>query len=140
MIGSSVALSNSTVSANSAGNYGGGISGSTVQLGNSTVTGNRATGKSYSDGGGIVANAVTIASSIVAGNSAPHGSASDVRGSIVASDGHNIFGSDIAGAIDGDREGIAPGLLFATFDPINGGGVANAAGVSSCAPAPRTPP
>ena len=48
---------------------------------------------------------------------------------ISASNGHNIFGSDVDGAILGDLQGVAPGLLFASLDPATGGGRLNAAGI-----------
>jgi hypothetical protein len=48
---------------------------------------------------------------------------SDVSGSIARSNGHNIFGSAVAGAIEGDLQGVDPLLLFAAIDPDTGGGV-----------------
>ena len=43
-------------------------------------------------------------------------------GTITLSNGHNVFGSDVAGNIPGDRENIAPGAIFAAVDPDTGGG------------------
>jgi Ca2+-binding RTX toxin-like protein len=48
---------------------------------------------------------------------------------VVSSNGHNIFGSDVQGAVIGDLQGIAPSLLFASIDPATGGGQLNAAGI-----------
>jgi hypothetical protein len=48
---------------------------------------------------------------------------------ITSSNGHNIFGSDVGGAIVGDLQGIAPSLLFAAIDPNTGGGQLNSAGI-----------
>jgi Ca2+-binding RTX toxin-like protein len=65
-----------------------------------------------------------ISNSIVAGNRD-----ADIIGTIPVSNGHNIFGSDVSGAVIGDFQGIAPGLLFASLDPATGGGQVNAAGI-----------
>ena len=68
-----------------------------------------------------------IANSIVAGNTADVDS--DVHGAIAMSNGHNIFGSDVAGNIAGDRENIAASAIFAAIDPATGGGQLNADGI-----------
>ena len=72
---------------------------------------------------------MTLADSIVAGNAERDGVGDEVAGTIAFSNGHNIFGSDVAGAIVGDLQGVAPGLLFASLDPDTGGGQLNAAGI-----------
>ena len=138
--GGRVTMINSTVSGNRAGpdesgssdySSGGGISAGTVTLTSSTVTGNYAA--SYytggDGGGGIRSSAMTLADSIVAGNAERDGVGDDVAGTIASSNGHNIFGSDVAGAIVGDLQGVAPSLLFASLDPDTGGGQLNAAGI-----------
>jgi predicted outer membrane repeat protein len=139
--GGSVTMINSTVSGNRAGpdesgssdySSGGGISAGTVTLTSSTVTGNYAASY-YSGGdggGGIRSSAITLADSIVAGNAERDGVGNDVAGAIAFSNGHNIFGSDVAGAIIGDLQGVAPSLLFASIDPATGGGRLNAAGTT----------
>ena len=63
-----------------------------------------------------------LSNSIVAGNSAPAGYA-DIRGAVTTSNGHNIFGSDVAGNVAGDLESVAASTLFAALDPITGGGL-----------------
>ena len=103
---------------------------------NSTITGN--TGLGYSPyvtrGGGIVASSLDIANSIVAGNVLVGTGAigdPDISGTITFSNGHNIFGSDVAGNVAGDRENMAPGAVFAALDPDTGGGLLNPNGVVS---------
>ena len=58
-----------------------------------------------------------IANSIVAGSSVTSrtwtGSAPDVAGAITQSNGHNLFGSTVAGA--GDRQNVAPATVFAAW-------------------------
>lgn len=119
--GSRVALIDSTLSGNHAATDGGGVSASVLVLRNSTLTGNRA---AY-DGGGIAGrDRLEVANSIVAGNfvgDQPR-TAADIEGSITASDGHNIFGSEVAGTVPGDLENVAPGRLFAALDTETGGG------------------
>ena len=44
------------------------------------------------------------------------------------SNGHNVFGSTVAGSIAGDRENAAPSAVFATIDPVTGGGQLDARG------------
>jgi predicted outer membrane repeat protein len=115
-IRSAVTLIGSTL----AGNYalGGGAAIYAVQeselvLRDTTVTGN----VSAAGSGAIFATGrLEIANSIVAGNS------SDVVGAITASNGHNVFGSDVAGDVAGDLENVAAARLFASIDPETGGG------------------
>jgi hypothetical protein len=45
------------------------------------------------------------------------------------SNGHNIFGSDVAGNIAGDVENVAASAVFANIDPDTGGGLVNADGI-----------
>jgi Ca2+-binding RTX toxin-like protein len=109
---------------------------SLVYLANSTITDN-ISGSNYatndSGSGGISSGSNTrlvTSNNIVAGNFSYHVEeyvyrvASDVGSAgIVVSNGHNIFGSDAAGNVAGDRENVAPALLFAALDPQTGGGV-----------------
>ena len=46
----------------------------------------------------------------------------DIAGRITVSNGHNVFGSDVQGNVPGDREDVAPSVVFASFDPATGGG------------------
>ena len=101
---------------------GGGIfSYGTVTLTNSTVSGNSATGN-YTYGGGIYGGrSLTLANSIVAGNGATSGNP-DIGGTTIStSNGHNIFGSNVAGNAPGDRENVSTALLFAGGLADNGG-------------------
>ncbi len=50
---------------------------------------------------------------------------------IAFSNGHNVFGSDVAGAVAGDRENRPAAAIFATIDPATGGGLLNPNGVVS---------
>jgi hypothetical protein len=134
-------LTGSTVSGNAtAGDIadGGGMASSSrdaygaLTLTNSTVTGNSASG-SRAEGGGIylfrgsaqyqyAPTAAELGNSIVAGNgAAAGGTGADVSGTITASNGHNIFGSDVQGGIAGDREEVPVSLLFAGGLADNGG-------------------
>ncbi len=74
------------------------------------------------------ANRLDILNSIVAGNKAA-GGAPDISGTITLSNGHNVFGTDVAGDIPGDRINIAPATLFAAIDPGTGGGKLSPAGI-----------
>jgi Ca2+-binding RTX toxin-like protein len=67
----------------------------------------------------------------VAGNQVVGAGASDtdIEGVITRSNGHNIFGSDVTGAIAGDRELIDPAALFADINPATGGGMVNDGGI-----------
>jgi hypothetical protein len=99
------------------------------------ITGNAAGSDSvYEYGGGIFGSGeIDIANSIVAGNvewtGRGHRQASDIRGSIALSDGHNLFGSSIAGAVEGDLTKVASSALFASIDPLTGGGLLGANGI-----------
>ena len=113
--GSSVTLNDSTIVGNSGSGYYGGIGafGGELVVRNATITGNNSH-SGDDQGSGIVVNSSTrldIANSIVAGNSAtPYQSDvvdPDIRGAITASNGHNIFGSDVLGNNPADRENIA---------------------------------
>ena len=158
IIGTTVTLTDSTVSGNSSGGSGGGILGQEeVTLTNSTVSGNSTTGEDArgggifgfyavtlanstvsgnstagygADGGGIFVGRgrATIANSIVAGNSTA-GFGDDVVGLIASSNGHNIFGSDVNGAINGDLQGVArePAVRQPSIPPPAAG--LNAAGI-----------
>ena len=142
--GSALTINNSTVASNtSGGGYaagrGGGIAADSGNLviRSTTVTANAAgDGFDYdsSKGGGIFVSAgaaLDIANSIVAGNrvDGPVASGADIEGSISFSNGHNIFGSDITGAIAGDRELIDPAAVFADINPDTGGGMVNDDGI-----------
>ena len=144
---SRVTLTNSTVSSNF-GNYrfgygaGGGIfarDGSTVTLRSSTITGNSENTDPQSAGNGIFISAadaytaksrLRIADSIVAGNyqrdtfgnGTKLGPVDDIAGTVTTSNGHNVFGSKVAGANDGDVQGIAARRVFAALDPVTNGG------------------
>ena len=128
--GTTLTVSDSTVADNIADSpsvsnaVGGGIHAGSGYLvvRNSTVTGNRTGGGIYdgATGGGISAASIDIASSIVAGNvvgdavyGAP-GTNADISGTIIRSNGHNIFSSDVTGNVSGDLENIAASTLFAS--------------------------
>ena len=119
---------------------GGGVAaqGGSVMIRNSTVTSNTARSEpGYAAiGGGIYAQAglstlLDVANSIIAGNRVigDATAAPDVLGTINLTNGHNIFGSDVAGNVAGDRENIAPGAVFAAIDPDTGGGLLSASGI-----------
>jgi Ca2+-binding RTX toxin-like protein len=73
------------------------------------------------------AGRLAVANSIVAGNVSlsPDGErrASDITGTIAASNGHNLLGSAVTGAVAGDLEGVASSRLFTAIDPDTGGGL-----------------
>jgi hypothetical protein len=107
---------------------------------NSAITGNRAGyatseqglgGGIYSTGTYAYSRRLDLANSIVAGNAAAGALSQgpDVSGNITLSNGRNVFGSDVAGSIAGDRENVAPGALFAALDPDTGGGLLGPDGV-----------
>ena len=132
-------LTDSTVAGNNAGFYGGsggGIFAGDLVIRNSTVTGNSAAGDTgfIAHGGGIYAEHIDISNSIVAGNTlGDYTSGSpDLFGTIVASDGHNIFGSAVPGSIPGDVENVPAAALFAALDPSPVAGWSVRAGSSSC--------
>jgi hypothetical protein len=72
---------------------------------------------------------LTISDSIVAGNRvagagpAPPAEDPDVAGVIDYSNGHNLFGSAVEGAVAGDVQDADPLLVFAAVDPTTGGGL-----------------
>ena len=68
------------------------------------------------------------------------GIADDISGTITFSNGHNVFGSDVAGNVPGDRENIAAGALFAAVDPATGGGKLGPDGTVPCATTSPTRP
>jgi predicted outer membrane repeat protein len=143
--GTTLTILDSTIANNGAFYYYGGSGGGLrvrsgdVVIRNSTITGNRAAGGSEygASGGGISVGGydgqgtLEISNSLVLGNSVGGGAASDpdVVGTITLSNGHNLFGSDVAGDVAGDRENVAAGTVFAAVDPDTGGGLINAAGV-----------
>ena len=57
----------------------------------------------------------------------------DIFGTITLSNGHNVFGTAVAGDVSGDRENVAPSLLFAALDPATGGGLVGANGAVALA-------
>ena len=108
-----------------------------LTLRNATITGNQAVHTvSSAEYAGVyffdVGNPVLdIANTIIAGNSVSGPALSpsvDLRGFIDFSNGHNIFGTAVTGEVAGDRENIAGSALFATIDPVTGGGVVGADG------------
>ena len=125
---STVDVANSTIANNLSSAGGGAIDMSNgpgwLTLYSSTITGNRAS--AGADGGGLLLNPgveFRLANSIVAGNAVLGGGVGpDLAGTITLSNGHNVLGSDVAGDVAGDREGIAAGAIFATIDPATGGG------------------
>jgi hypothetical protein len=121
-------ISDSTIVNNHVGGvegytYGVGILPKHLILRNSTITNNLADDQ-VARGAGVEARTLDIANSIVAGNVARGGSPRDpdISGTIILSNGHNVFGSDVAGNVPGDRENIAGSALFAAVDPVTGGG------------------
>ena len=147
-LGGTLYVTNSTISrnVNKGDNLGGGTGGGidtndvSTTLVNSTVTGNSAPsylGSPDPSGSGIFAfdGRLNLVNSIVAGNylgkngaPPPDNSgniADDVytrSGAEVTSDGHNVFGSKVDGAVDGDRQGVAARQVFASIDGETGGG------------------
>ena len=128
---------------------GGGIfatDGSSIKLASTTVTGNSdqsdgkgpgvylyaASAQDYIAPGGPLQkdSKLAVNDSIVAGNyqrdpfgnDPALGPADDVVGTITTSNGHNVFGSTVDGAIEGDRQGVAAKQVFAAIDPDTGGG------------------
>jgi hypothetical protein len=108
-----VAVSNSTIWGNSAGNAGGGGGGGirnigTLTVNNSTIAGNTAT----NPGGGIYAGtgeSMQARNTIIAGNTAPAGP--DVYGNL-GSQGHNLVSNpqDMSGWVDTDLLHVDPQL------------------------------
>jgi len=135
-VNSYITVIDSTIANNSTGGYqehgGGGlfVDDSILIVRNTTITGNYAF---YEGGGGgidIARSQLDIANSIVAGNNVRSGlSGPDISGTIAVSNGHNIFGSDVAGNNPGDRENVAASSIFAAIDPETGGGLLAASGI-----------
>ena len=132
--GGHTVISDSTIAANRTDEYrvAGGVyvEDSLLVIRNSTITGN-----GIHHGGGIVANSarLDLTNSIVAGNRADPGAGPappdpDISGVIDFSNGHNVFGSNVAGNIPGDRENVAPDAIFAAIDPTTGGGALSTGG------------
>ena len=123
---SATSIANTTISGNTAGNDGGGLyAAGSLQLVSTTITGNETTGN-YSYGGGILLSIgveATISNSIIVGNSGG-GNHPDVASDYAAitSNGHNLFGSHVDGAIAGDLQNVRASLLFAAINPATGGG------------------
>ena len=127
--GGHTVISDSTIANNRTDDSGGvaasSSAGGLLVIRNSTITGN-----GIHAGGGIgLANSarLDLTNSIVAGNRADLGAGPaapdpDISGVIDFSNGHNVFGSDVAGNVAGDRENVAPAALFAAIDPDTGGG------------------
>ena len=140
--GGTLTVSDSTIAGNTAdsdyGGRGGGIDADSgvIVLRNTTVTNNQAGFVGASSGGGLacLSPSVTldVANSVIAGNKAQGTSVEgqDLQGALSISNGHNIFGSDVAGNVAGDRENIAASAIFAAIDPATGGGLVNAAGIA----------
>ena len=116
------------VSSTLVGNYGGLLDyGGSVDISNSTITGNDKYGVDHKGPTGRL----TVGNSIVAGNFFGQGSdrtAEDIFG-ITSSNGHNLFGSIVAGSIAGDRQNVTPATVFAAIDPMTGGGKLSATGI-----------
>ncbi len=102
-----------------------GSAGVDVTLTNSTVSGNSTAGDVMPTGGGISLDGFvdrTEADSIVAGNTATGRRPTPTsRAAITASNGLNIFGSDVDGNAPSDRENVPASLLFAGGLADNGG-------------------
>jgi predicted outer membrane repeat protein len=99
-------VANCTFSGNSA-YYGGGVcdNGGGMTITNCTLSGNSA-----NTGGGVFTNqgSLTIGNTIVAGNTVgPGGTGPDAGGSVMASNGHNLFGSlnGVTGWVASDKTG-----------------------------------
>ena len=71
-----------------------------------------------------------IGNSIVAGNPDLDSSQPSDMFGVTFSNGHNIFGGEVAGSVPGgDLENVAGSLVFASVDPVSGGGRTNEDGV-----------
>ena len=71
--------------------------------------------------GSLQTYGILVRNSIVAGNTATGSTDPDVAGGIRASNGLNIFGSDVDGNAPSDRENVPASLLFAGGLADNGG-------------------
>ena len=130
--GGSIAITNSTLADNDATYGASGLylrNGASALIRESTITDNIGGGVG---GDRISANHVELFDSIVAGNIYRDAftpvTASDVDGPIAFSNGHNLFGSEVAGAVSGDRLNVAGASLFVATDPLTGGGQLDADG------------
>jgi Ca2+-binding RTX toxin-like protein len=106
------------------------ISSGSVHLVNSTITGNEAGSVEAASGGGIFLDdsaEVSILNCIITGNAG--NDSRDIAGTIILSNGHNIFGSDVVGNVAADRENVAASAVFAAIDLATGGGLVNADGI-----------
>ena len=73
----------------------------------------------------------TASSPATGGGGGSRGGPGHRRSAITFSNGHNVFGSDVAGGVPGDRENVPAAAVFATIDPATGGGLLNPNGVVS---------
>ena len=131
--GGELQINTTTVAQNSSGIL---IAGGSLSLANSTITSNFGYRIYEYDslGRGIVLldnSSIVLSNNIVVGN----GSGTkhyDLlgRGAVaLISNGHNVFGRSVLGVVAGDRVNVLAGTVFATIDPVSGGGVINAQGV-----------
>jgi predicted outer membrane repeat protein len=129
-----IKLDNCTIVGNHAisqsGCLGGGIlSIRGIYIANSTITGNSVLSldsEGIASGGGVACGAASIENSIISGNTVVGAVTIDpdlynLGDPLTYSNGHNIFGSDVAGSVAGDLENVAASRLFA-------GGLANHGG------------
>ena len=142
---SQILIENTTIANNGIDNslaksYGAGLAayGGIVTVSNSTITGNIAhdTGTEENiDAAGIFAGTgvqLEVLNSLVLGNRVVGdytARQSDIGGTLAFSNGHNVFGTDVAGNASGDRENIAAAAVFAAIDPDTGGGLLNSSGI-----------
>ncbi|MGD9507858.1 MAG: hypothetical protein AB7X49_04805, partial [Geminicoccaceae bacterium] len=114
-------IADSTIYLNRADSFGGGLisHADTLIIRNSTITRNQI---NFRGGGLYVTDTLDIANSIVAGNEAGyHASDIDsVHGFVMQSNGHNVFGSEVAGSVVGDRENVAASAIFAASGTFTG--------------------
>ena len=93
-----------------------------LEITNSTITNNYSAtiggGVSLQLGAGVD---FTLNNSILAGNQVALSRMNDVSADGMASNGHNIFGSDVPGNAPGDLENVSTDLLFAGGLADNGG-------------------
>ena len=116
--GHHVSLADSTVSGNAIGIFAVGypaghytIFGS-LHVDSSTISGNATVEEGRGGGVSLFGVHAYITNTIVAGNRAV-GGAPDIYGTITDSNGHNIFGSAVEGAVAGDLQNVSANLLFA---------------------------
>jgi CSLREA domain-containing protein len=123
--GASTSLTNSTVSGNRAGEFGGGVDGGAVALSNATVTANTADGdgNGTGDGGGVAQTTLTGRNSIIAENvdaSPSPGAVMADCASSMTSQGYNLIG-DVSGCVLTPGPGDKVGTAAARIDPRLGG-------------------